>query len=210
MKKPTQDLIARELPQLSWQPSDAAASLSKLYDHVAGVGQEVVDWYYGAKRPKRRWGRSLRLGAILSTGVAAGIPLLAEIFEQEGGKPGIQPLWAAVALAAAGLMILLDRFWGCTSGWVRYLLAGQEASNALERFRLDWQSAIIAWGTQGPTAEQAQAMVALAKSFLVQVQGIVREETKGWAAEFQSMLQQIEEAAKHGRGTRTEPAPAGA
>lgn len=210
MKKPTQDLIARELPQLSWQPSDAAASLSKLYDHVAGVGQEVVDWYYGAKRPKRRWGRSLRLGAILSTGVAAGIPLLAEIFEQEGGRPGIQPLWAAVALAAAGLMILLDRFWGCTSGWVRYLLAGQEASNALERFRLDWQSAIIAWGNQGPTTDQAQAMVALAKSFLVQVQGVVREETKGWAAEFQTMLQQIEEAAKPGRGTRTEPAPAGA
>ena len=205
MKQRTRDLKPRELPQLSWQANDVVDSLSKLFDYVAGVGQEAVDWYYGAKRPKRRWGRALRLGAILSTGVAAGIPLLAEIFEQEGGKPGIQPLWAAVALAAAGLMVLLDRFWGCTSGWVRYLLAGQEASNALEQFRLDWQSAVIAWDSQGPTTEQAQGLVALAKDFLVQLQGIVREETRGWAAEFQTMLTQIDEAAKHGRGSGVAP-----
>lgn len=105
-------------------------------------------------------------------------------------------LWGSLLLAGAGILVLLDRFWGCTSAWVRYVRAAQELSGALDAFRIDLESHKLFSDRGEPDAEQAQAMIERCRAFLVQVRSIVRKETDAWAAEFQNVLAQIEGATR--------------
>ena len=83
-----------------------------------------------------------------------------------GGEPGresvsnrhtLHPLWSAIAIAIAGTLILIDRFYGFTTGWIRYLLTAQRLTQILEAFRLDVQRQKINWGNPEPSAQQAAA-----------------------------------------------------
>ena len=92
--------------------------------------------------------------------------------------------------------MLLDKVYGCTTAWVRYLQAELELQELLKGFTFDWESSRLGAQTPEPTPEQAAAMVASCRQFLIQAHGIVRNETHKWAAEFQSMLHELEEASK--------------
>jgi low affinity Fe/Cu permease len=70
--------------------------------------------------------------------VAGVLPVLSQILG-EGSSVVIQPAWATVALAIAVALVALDRFFGFSSAWARYMATGQAISAALNQFRLDWQ-----------------------------------------------------------------------
>ena len=133
------DLKSVPFPSLSWAPEDRTKSLNALVGYATSEAERAIDWYYWKRRRMQRWGRGLRLGAVLATSAAGVTPLIAELMESNG-HPVIEPLWAALLLAVAGILVLLDRFWGCTSAWVRYMLAAQEISAALDAFRIEWES----------------------------------------------------------------------
>src|SRR2546425_4407330 len=140
----------------------------------------------------QRWGRGLRLGAILATSAAGVTPILAKLLERNG-SPAFEPLWAALLLAGAGILVLLDRFWGCTSAWVRYMHAAQEISAALDAFRMDWESYKLIWDGNGFEADLEHTQVAIdrCRGFLLRVRTVVRTETDTWASEFHKVLEQI-------------------
>ena len=84
------------------------------------------------------------------------------------GRPSIPPGWATVALAIAGLLVLLDRFWGFTSAWVRFMLSQQELGEALRQIDPMWEQDKISWDGPEPTIKQATAMIANCKAFMLQ------------------------------------------
>ncbi len=182
-------------PALAWEPGAWPKSLDALFRYAVGEAERAMAWYDGKRRRAQRAGRLLRLGAILATSVAGVTPILSELFERDG-RPVVDPLWAAFLLALAGILVLLDRFWGCTSAWVRYVLAAQELAVALDAFRIDWERHKLAWDARGEDTETAQAMLDRCRTFLVQVRAVVRQETDTWAAEFQHVLEQIDGATK--------------
>jgi low affinity Fe/Cu permease len=55
--------------------------------------------------------------------VAGVLPVLSQIFGA-GSSVKIQPAWAAVALAIAVSLVALDRFFGFSSAWARYMATG--------------------------------------------------------------------------------------
>jgi hypothetical protein len=195
MNRRAQDLEPSPFPDIPWQPSGLAESLDELFRYVTGESERAITWYYRKRKPMQWGGRLLRLGAILSTGLAGLTPLLAEIFETEG-RPGVDPLWAAVALTVAGVLILLDRFWGFTSAWVRYMVACHELTAALDAFRIDWARHKLRLAGGEPSAEQADAMILECRKFLSEVRAIVGSETRIWAREFQRVLEQVDAAIK--------------
>ena len=69
---------------------------------------------------------------------------------------------------------------------------------------MEWETQRSSWKGEPPGEEQVQEMMARCKTFLSQVNTIVRDETSAWMQEFQSALSQIDEAAK-ARPAITEP-----
>ena len=183
MRKVPADLKPVPFPTLSWAPEDRSKSLAALAAYAMREAERAIDWYHWKRRSMQRWGRGLRLGAILSSSAAGVTPVVAELMERNG-TPSIDPLWAALLLAGAGILVLLDRFWGCTSAWVRYMLAAQEISAKLDTFRMDWEGHKLLWEGLPVDVEQAQATIDRCRSFLDGVRSVVRTETDSWATEF--------------------------
>lgn len=195
-KDQSKDLEYRPLKDLSWTPEQRIVSLDKVFNYVSTEAQQAISWYLNKKRSKRIWAQLLRLGAILATTIAAIIPLLAEIFVSDG-KSAISPAWASVALILAVALIGLDRFFGFSSAWMRFLTTELKIRNALQLFQMNWEMQKASWkGAADPTDEQIQDMLARCKAFLVQINNFLEDEMAAWVREFQTALKQIDEAAK--------------
>jgi hypothetical protein len=92
-----------------------------------------------------------------------------------------------VALALAALMIAMDRFFGISSGWIRYEQALQRLSQRRTSFEFSWQELLLA-REQNLTVIDIQMAVSLCRDVLQDVNRIVAEETNQWAGEFNRRL----------------------
>jgi hypothetical protein len=189
-----QDLKPAAFPTLQWEAGQLAGPLGKLCTYAASQTEKNIDWYFRKRQTRRYFCRICRVGVILLTAFAGLLPLINEII---GGKEhALNSLWSAVALAVAATLILLDRFYGFTSGWIRFLLTAQQLTQALEVFRFEVERQKLSWGQLEPTPEQAAMLLRKIQQFHEQVLGIINDETKTWAAEFTEVLKQLDEQAK--------------
>ena len=170
-------------PELQWDtPPDE--SLKKIYAYVVALSTATIQWYQTRRQPKRIWGVSLRLGALLLTALAGLVPLTQQI-----GMTQLNPVWSTVMLAAAGVFVSVDVFAGFTSGWVRYMLAQQKVERLRDAFLFEWNSLKVA-------KTDTHGMLERAKTFVLAVGNVVDDETQEWASEFQNALKEMEKARK--------------
>jgi hypothetical protein len=195
MKTGFVDLKPLPFPAMTWQNGQLGTSLNQLRDWAVNEVNAAIAWYQAKRQPARRKGQALRMGAILLGAIAGLAPILAELLAKDG-VPGINPLWSTVAVAAAGTFVLLDKFYGYTNSWVRYLLAEMQLQEELKRFYCDWELDQLGWNTPQPTSDQAVVMVKRCQRFLLQAHTVIAQETQAWVAEFRSVLRQLDEAAK--------------
>jgi hypothetical protein len=189
----TQDLKPTDFPTLQWETDKLATPLNELCAYITGQTQKAIDWYYRKRQLRRYFCRIVRISAILLTAFAGLLPLINEIV---GSGHALHSLWSAVALAVAATLIMLDRFYGFTSGWIRFLLTAQQLTQALASFQLEIERQKLGWENPEPTREQSLALMGQIQQFHQQVLGIINDETKAWAAEFTEVLKQIDEQAK--------------
>ena len=194
-KRISQDLRPSELDSLDWSPEHARQSLEVVYQHVVGVASQAIAWYLAARRPKRRWAQRLRVAAIIMVAVAGVLPVLSQIFSA-GSSVQIQPAWATVALAIAVALVALDRFFGFSSAWARYMATGQAISAALNQFRLDWQKSSPKLLADKLTQDSIDHLLDLAKTLLTKTDELVQAETLQWVKEFRETLTEIERSAE--------------
>ncbi len=190
-KRVSQDIRPGELRSLDWTPEHARQSLDVIYQHVVDAASQAISWYLTARRPKKRWAQRLRVGAIIMVAVAGVLPILSQIFGA-GSSVKIQPAWATVALAIAVALVALDRFFGFSSAWARYMATGQAISAALNQFRLDWQKSSYQFPADGLTQENIEHLFDLAKKLARKTDDLVQAETLQWVKEFRETLTEIE------------------
>jgi hypothetical protein len=191
---PSGDLGASpSLGTLDWTPEGRTASLAVVYHHAAAGAESAIEWYLKSKRPKQRLARWIRGSAICLGALAGLIPMVAEM---QRFHDRIEPVWASIVLGLAAALVMLDRFFGFSSAWVRYISTELHLRQILEEFRLDFEAEKAAWKDATATDEQLQRALASCHSFVTRVNAIVREETNLWVAEFQDTLKQIDENAK--------------
>jgi low affinity Fe/Cu permease len=194
-ERQSQDIRPAELGSLDWRPEHALQSLDVIYQHVVGVASQAINWYLTARRPKRRWAQRFRVGAIIMVAVAGVLPVLSQIFAA-GSSVKIQPAWATVALAIAVALVALDRFFGFSSAWARYMATGQAISAALNQFSLDWQQSSSKLPVNGLSQESIDHFLNLAKTLVKTTDDLVHAETLEWVKEFRETLTEIERSAQ--------------
>ena len=188
----------KPVPETSfnWEDGHRLQSLQSLRDAVAGKIDVTAGWYMKGKRWRRKFGRAARVSAMILATMAAAQPTLAEMFRTPEGwwtRPGLATIFALLAAA----LLLLDRFFGASTGWVRYIMTGMALNDLRDEFEAIWRLESAAWaGQPEPNIEQTKHAISLLQGFITRVNEIVRAETEAWKAEFQSALQQVEDYAK--------------
>ena len=190
-----QDIRPRELGSLDWGSEHARESLDVIYQHVVDTASQAVNWYLTARRSKKRWAQRLRVGAIIMVAVAGVLPVLSQIFSTASSVK-VPPAWATVALAIAVALVALDRFFGFSSAWARYMATGQAISAALNQFRLDWQKTSCRLSEGTPTQESVGHLLDLAKTLAKKTDELIQAETSQWVTEFRETLTDIERSVK--------------
>ena len=187
------DYQAAGFPSIAnWSQPSLEENIQQVAAYAEAQAQNAIAWYFQGRKSRRRLCQICRVLAILLTAAAGILPIVADIYP----NCGVKPLHATLSLAVAGVWVALDRFWGFTSGWVRYMQTGQQISDLLEQFRFDFGQSRLNWANGQPTLEQAQTTLVRIRTFVLQVNLVVEEETKAWAAEFAAALKAFDEQAK--------------
>ncbi len=181
----------------TWDSANPAESLEAVRKAVEAEGQSAINWYWKEKQAKSIFSRWIRLLAFLFTAAAGLAPIGTQLYRNIRGAAGSfdsGPV-ASLCVGIAAALLGLDKAFGYSSGWTRYVLTATSLTKLLHEFRLDW-IALTAAAAAPPTVEQQAAMIQRAKDFVSTVQGMIMQETKEWATEFQSNMAQMEKDLK--------------
>lgn len=204
-RKDGKNLLPNKKPLPNWDPVFPEESLAEIYLYVIREAASASQWYLDNKGSKSLWSRIMRflvwalaaIGGLLP--VAGG--LIKEYFRNK--HPGqdltvVLPfdltngLWASLFLGIAAALLGLDKGFGFSSGWARYVLAATNIRKSLEEFRLDWTLLRAKAGNPLTTIDQVTPLIERAKQFRADVESLVLQETKDWVTEFQSTMAQLE------------------
>ena len=182
------------LHNLPWKDSDVENSLVELRRYVESEAQRQIDWYYAKKTRKARVSIVLRFSAILLFVLGGLVPIIkatlpADVIAKlplDFGQAGY--LLIGVAAGCVGL----DRFFGYSTGWIRYITTGMSIEKSLEEYRMEWARNIAKLRGAPPNEDQLDQLIQICQSFSLAIKSQVEQETKAWVAEFQSNLTQLE------------------
>ena len=142
------DFSTSELPELDWGPGQASASLSRVYQHSSAQCHDAITWYLQSMHGKRRGAVAFRLGAIVAAAAAGILPILTMIFTTDG-RPAFSPAWASVAIGIAAALVLFDRFFGSSTGWMRFIRTEMHLRQLHQEFEMNWERERAASGPSG-------------------------------------------------------------
>jgi len=176
----------RNIPE--WDSKDTAASVGQIYQWAIENCLWQIQWYERKKRPKRIGSQAIRMISILLSGIGVICPLVdaALNVEFQLGELGY------VAFAIAGTVFLFDKYFGLSSGWMRFMETQLRLEKTLKEFQYDWTIS-LAKGND-PTEQLVRL-----REFTVKVESLVIEETLSWIKEFESNFSKLEKLAKSGK-----------
>ena len=162
--------------------------LKSLRKEVEAKAIDAIDWYIKRKQIKSIGSKILRIGAILFILIGAMLPILKGIdwLQLEDCHYGY------IALALAGTCIVIDKFMGFSSSWMRYMTTGISLQKALIDFQTDWMLMWAEVTDNTPTVEQQRRLLQRIKSFRLKIITEIERETQLWTNEFQSNLSQMD------------------
>lgn len=192
---------ARDLPEpvslseLDWNSDKVLDSLGRFRAFVVERANDAIRYYQFAKKPKKRWAIWLRMGALVFAGAAGILPILSQIWTADG-RAMIPPAWASVFLTLAAGAVAVDRFFGFSSAWMRFMSSELRIRRLVDDFELDWEATRARWAGKKPDVTETQQMIERGKAFLALLADVVREETDQWIMEFRETLRQLDESAR--------------
>ena len=61
------------------------------------------------------------------------------------GRPEFSPAWASGAIWVAAALVLLERFFGSPTGWMRFIRTEMHLRQLHQEFEMDWSAASSNW-----------------------------------------------------------------
>ncbi len=180
---------------INWGKDDADQAIRQLTNYVESEADKAMAWYWRNKQWKARLSRTIQLSVIVLTALAGLFPVVVYLAkDMKWPYLGESGLWPSLFVGIAATLIGIDRAFGLSSGWSRYVLTATSIRKMLEEFRLD--CALIMCKPGQSASDRSVAIVQRAKEFRLAVEEAVLQETKDWATEFQNNISQLEKDVK--------------
>jgi hypothetical protein len=180
------------LPDLAWDGPEIANSLALLRRYVESEAQRQIDWYFAKMKAKSQASSALRFAAIVLF-VAGGLAPLVKATLTSNRLPFEIAQAGYLLLALGAGCLALDRFFGFSTAWMRYVTAALALEKSLEEFRLEWARSLAKLRGAPPNETQLDQLILTCETFSLAIRSQVEQETNAWVAEFQSNLAQLEQ-----------------
>ncbi len=178
---------------LTIPPDNPTQACENVMTYSRNIAIDAFNWYAREKKSKQQMAKLLRLLAILITAAAGIIPILLEMYPRNG-NPLFSPAWVSVAIAIAGVLVLLDRFGGFSTGWPRFIDAMLKIHYAISKFDLDCAQIQLKCDKNAPAKEQTAALIECCQKLVKHVNSVVIDETRKWDHEFKDVLSKLDQA----------------
>jgi SMODS and SLOG-associating 2TM effector domain 2 len=87
--------------------------------------------------------------------------------------------------------VAMDRFFGFSTAWMRYMATEIAIHQAVTNMQFDWATTLIERGSGRVTPEEATALLAKLADAAAGVEDLVARETVAWADEFQNNIGEL-------------------
>lgn len=173
-----------------WSKPNEALELIKTNILLAMKKEE--DWYDKYTKRHSFFSRVIRFLSILLFAFGTLCPILNTGLDE---KSQIGLNWGYVSLAIGGLLLLVDKYLGVSSGYVRFYLAKLDIQKNTFDFIENWD--IESAKASNPlTKENIVSLLNTVKAFRQSVFTTIQVETGAWATEFQTQTGELYELFK--------------
>ena len=183
--------------------ADLKDYLEKIYNFAVENTIEHTEWYRKAAKPNRRYAQWLRFIAILFVALAGiaplAIPMISQGLQGPQGTPnGVDSSKLVnityIFIGIAAFLIGVDKFFGYSSSWMRYITTQMALETLLAKFRYDWAiESVNACGKLD--ADACKPLLTLVQKLATDVQSKKEDEAAQWATELRNNLTDIENKA---------------
>lgn len=176
-------------PALDWTPTSRLESLRALKGWAVSAAISARGWYWNRQGFKGVVGK-LHRGAALVLATAAGLlPLLSPFFPARLDRAADV---GYVLLVAAGGAVALDKFFGFSTAYVRYVGAATSLDSRLAKFHVAWFGFEASLGGKAPDDARLTEATGLVAQLVADVRTLIESETATWAREFNGELARVE------------------
>jgi hypothetical protein len=177
--------------------ADLKDYLEKIYNFAVENAEKNIKWYSNRGKPNQWWAQCIRFLAILFVALAGIAPLVIPVIPQtapNGADPSKLVNITYILIGIAAFLIGVDKFFGFSSSWMRFVTTQIALETLLAKFRYDWAiESVKACGKLDTDA--CKPLLILAKNFAADVQSKIENETAQWATELRNNLTETEKKA---------------
>ncbi|MFF1742965.1 SLATT domain-containing protein [Streptomyces mirabilis] len=182
--KRSQDLPKGTAPDLGGKDIALEERAKRLYRWAESEALTMYSWYLAEKRGKARASKICRVFSIVMLTLGASAPTLALLTDK-----WVKSEWGYVALAAGGGAVLLDRSFGFSVSWTRYMTAVAAIGRCVARAQSGW----MAW-QEGGNSDLASLMTDVIDPLFSNIYEIAEKETSEWVSVFGENLSELHAA----------------
>jgi hypothetical protein len=159
--------------------NDDTARREEFYEAIRGHYRNAIVWYLSEKEKKGRLSKLLRLISLFLAVLGGAVPLTSAVVS------GLNPSIGYILLVFAGGLQLVDKYFGYSSAWRRYVDCAMELNAHLLMFQVEYARLEALQGTKDDRWE-------LLQQYSRQLAEAVSAETEKWSSEFADHMREIE------------------
>lgn len=172
-------------------PGEFKTYLDGIYNFAVQNTENNIEWYSQKAGSNRSYARAARFGAISLVAVAGITPLIIGTGVLPDVSTQVLTQLSYIFLGIAALLIGLDKFFGFSSSWMRFITTKLALETILTKFRYDW--AIASVGVCDKLeASACDPLLKIVQTFAIEVQSAIQNETAMWASELNSNLAEVD------------------
>lgn len=113
------------------------AALESIYSYITSFATSTTGWYWKSIQMKRRTSLTVRTLSFMLLAFGTAAQLYATTISDMQHRLDTTQI-AIASLAIAALMLVADRAFGWSGGWMRYIVTVTTMENLIRAFQLEW------------------------------------------------------------------------
>jgi hypothetical protein len=169
--------------------------LEKVHNFAVSSTLRQISWYNDNKQPNMVKAKRLRGLAIIFVAFGGLTPFIVG----SGLLPNSNIIWTQIGyifLGVAVCLIGLDKFFGYSSSWIRFMVASNTLQKHLAQFQYDWAILRAKASCSKLATDSCEPLLQCIQAFSLKAYSEIEKETSEWASEFRSNLSEMEKSAR--------------